>query len=136
MKQICKLYHLLVAVALASALAACSSEDLPDVKPNGQNCKHTVKMELIGEVVGFDHQNALNNKVQTRTSTTSFKTGDKIYLEFDTGSSIVTGIAKYSSTTSGWNVSYDGDLPTGTNLKCMARYFVNATSETSSLVTL
>ena len=91
-------------------------------------------MEFVGDVVGFDQQSN-GVKVQTRTTTSSWTNGDKIYITFYNGSNIVPGEATYNSS-SGWSVSYDGNLATGSNLKCEARYFVNATFSSSSLVSL
>ena len=91
-------------------------------------------MEFIGDVVGFDQQSN-GVKVQTRATSSSWTNGDKIYITFYNGSDMVPGEATYNSS-SGWSVSYDGTLGTGSNLKCEARYFVNATFSSSSLVSL
>lgn len=113
---------------------ACSNDDftvLEQEQPNEGTTVHTMKMQFIGNVVGYDQQ---SSQAQTRATTSSWTNGDKIYITFYNGSTIVPGEATYSS--SGWSVSYDGNLATGTNLKCEARYFVNATFTSSSLVSL
>ena len=122
-----------MAVVMVLALGSCSSDDLSEVE--NQNGKQTVKMEFVGKVIGFDQQGSTKAKIQTRATSSSWNDGDKIYITFYNGSTIVPGEATYSST-SGWSVSYDGNLATGSNLKCEARYFVNATFSSSSLVSL
>mgnify|MGYP004663354881 CR=1 FL=1 len=132
MKQL-RIIQMLMAVVMVLALGSCSSDDLSEVE--NQNGKQTIKMEFVGKVIGFDQQSSSKAKVQTRATSSSWKDGDKIYITFNNGSALVPGEATYSST-SGWSVSYDGNLATGSNLKCEARYFVNATFSSSSLVSL
>lgn len=118
-------------------LGACSNDDFLELEPNitqSETITHTIAMEFIGDVVGFDQQSNAA-KVQTRAASSSWNDGDKIYITFYNESNIVPGEATYNSS-SGWSVSYDGYLGTGTNLKCEARYFVNTTFQNSSLVTL
>lgn len=119
------------------ALGACSNDDLLELeqdKTQDESTTHTIAMEFIGDVVGFDQQSNAP-KVQTRATSSSWTNGDKIYITFYNGSNIVPGEATYNSS-SGWSVSYDGNLGTGSNLKCEARYFVNATFSSYSLVSL
>lgn len=132
MKQV-RIIQMLMAVVMVLALGSCSSDDFSEVE--NQNGKQTVKMEFVGKVIGFDQQGSSKAKIQTRATSSSWNNGDKIYITFNNGSTIVPGEATYSST-SGWSVSYDGNLATGSNLKCEARYFVNATFSNSSLVSL
>ncbi len=132
MKQV-RIIQMLMVVVMVLALGSCSSDDLSEVE--NQNGKQTVKMEFVGKVIGFDPQGSSKAKVQTRATSSSWNDGDKIYITFYNGSTIVPGEATYSSA-SGWSVSYDGNLATGSNLKCEARYFVNATFSSSSLVSL
>lgn len=132
MKQV-RIIQMLMAVVMVLALGSCSSDVLSEVE--NQNGKQTVKMEFVGKVIGFDQQGSSKAKVQTRATSSSWKDGDKIYITFYNGSTVVPGEASYSSA-SGWSVSYDGNLETGSNLKCEARYFVNATFSSSSLVSL
>ena len=132
MKQV-RIIQMLMAVVIVLALGSCSSDDLSEVE--NQNGKKTVKMEFVGKVVCFDQQGSSKAKVQTRATSSSWKDGDKIYITFYNGSTLVPGEATYNSA-SGWSVSYDGNLATGINLKCEARYFVNATFYSSSLVSL
>lgn len=116
---------------------ACSNDDIIE-SGQGQtsevSTKHTVKMNFVGNVVGFD-QHSTSSKPQTRGSSTSWADGDKIYITFYNGDDIIPGEATYS-TSAGWTVSYDGNLATGADLKCEARYFVNATFSSASLVSL
>ena len=132
MKQV-HIIQMLMAVVMILALGSCSSDDLSEVE--NQNGKQTVKMEFMGKVIGFDQQRSDKAKVQTRATSSSWNDGDKIYITFFNGSTIVPGEATYNCA-SGWSVSYDGNLATGSNLKCEARYFVNTTFSSSSLVSL
>lgn len=132
MKQV-HVIQMLMAVVTVLALGSCSSDVLSEVE--NQNGKQTVKMEFVGKVIGFDQQGSSKAKVQTRATSSSWNEGDKIYITFFNGSTIVPGEATYSRA-SGWSVSYDGNLAIGSNLKCEARYFVNATFSSSSLVSL
>ena len=136
MKQARMITHKLMAMAIALVMGSCSSDVLSDMGQESQG-KHTTKMEFVGKVIGFDQQVSTNAKMQSRaaSSSTSWNDGDKIYITFYNGTNIIPGEATYSST-SGWSVSYDGDLATGSNLKCEARYFINATFASSSLVSL
>lgn len=135
MKQAKMITHMLMAMAIALVMGSCSSDVLSDMGQENLG-EHTTKMEFVGNVIGFDQQGSTKAKVQSRAaSSTSWNDGDKIYIAFYNGSNIIPGEATYSST-SGWSVSYDGDLATGNNLKCEARYFVNATFTSSSLVSL
>ena len=136
MKQARMITHKLMAMAIALVMGSCSSDVLSDMGQESQG-KHTTKMEFVGKVIGFDQQVSTKDKMQSRaaSSSTSWKDGDKIYITFYNGTNIIPGEATYSSI-SGWSVSYDGDLATGSNLKCEARYFVNATFTSSSLVSL
>ena len=127
----------LLVASVCFALGSCSDGDFLDLEQNNtqnEQTTHTIPMEFVGDVVGFDQQTN-GVKVQTRTTTSSWTNGDKIYITFYNGSNIVPGEATYNSS-SGWSVSYDGNLATGSNLKCEARYFVNATFSSSSLVSL
>lgn len=132
MKQV-RIIQMFMAVVMELALGSCSSDDLSEVE--NQNGKQTVKMEFVGKVIGFDQQGSSKAKIQTRATSSSWNDGDKIYITFYNGSTLVPGEATYSSA-SGWSVSYDGNLATGSNLKCEARYFVNATFSSSSLISL
>ena len=132
MKQV-RIIKMLTAVVIVLALGSCSSEDLAEVE--NQNVKQTANMELLGKVIGFDQRGSSEDKDQTRATSASWNDGDKIYITFFNGSTVVPGEATYSRA-SGWSVSYDGNLATGSNLKCEARYFVNATFSSSSLVSL
>ena len=132
MKQVRIFVQILMAVALAYALGACSSDDLSDKGTTNTNGRHTAKMELVGGVVGFDQMSA---DARTRADGSSWSDGDKIYLTFYNGTATIPGVATYSSA-QGWSVTYDDFLPTGSDMKCEARHFVNATSSFSSFVSL
>jgi len=136
MKHVHYLTKGLFVASVCLALGACSNDDILELEqktPVNESSVRTMKMKFIGDVVGFDPQNQA--KVQTKATSSSWSNDDKIYIAFYNGSNIVPGEATYNSSL-GWSVSYDGNLGTGSSLKCEARYFVNATFSSSSLVSL
>ena len=138
MKQFKELCGLSIVAACMIGFSVCSNEDFEEIGNSIREeevGKHTIPLTFVGDVVGFDESNGAK-KVQTRaTTTSSWSNGDIIYITFYNGSTKVPGEATYNSS-SGWSVSYDGNLATGSSLKCEARYFVNATFFGSSLVSL
>lgn len=118
---------------LCFGLGACSNDNEPEMNQEKSET-HTIPMEFVGDIVGFDSQSGPSH-APSRATTSSWSSGDKIYLTFYNGTNKVSGEATYSSS-SGWSVSFDGNLATGSNLKCEARYFANATFQSSSLVSL
>lgn len=117
------------------SLASCNAVDITTDSPQGEpSLKHTCQMVFNGEVSGFDNT-ITKSSVSTKASSSSWADGDKVYIIFYNGTAKVPGEAIYS-TSNGWTVSYDGDLATGSSLKCEVRYFVNATFSSSSLVSL
>lgn len=137
MKHLKEFCGLIIFAACLLGFSACSNDDFEEIDsliPEGETGKQTIPLTFVGNVVGFDESNG-SKKVQTRATTSSWNNGDKIYITFYNGSNIVPGEATYNSAT-GWSVSYDGNLATGSSLKCEARYFVNATFSSSSLVSL
>ena len=127
----------LLVASVCLALGACSDDDYLDLEQNktpNESTTHTIAMKFIGDVVGFDQQSG-GGKILARATSSSWTNGDKIYITFYNDNTIVPGEATYNSS-SGWSVSYDGSLASGSNLKCEARYFVNATFSNSSLVSL
>jgi len=138
MRHVRNLSKMLMMAGCCFIIGACSDDDFIEqeqVQSTDESTIHTIPMEFVGNVVGFD-QPSNQARLQTRAATSSsWNNGDKIFITFYNGSTIVPGEATYNSS-SGWSVSYDGNLATGTNLKCEARYFVNATFSSSSLVSL
>lgn len=131
MKKIFKSIIGCATVALmASMMSACSEKiDVQTgVEATPESGIKTCAMNFEGGIVGFD-------KTPTKAVSSNWTDGDKIYIIFYNGTTMVPGEATYSGE-GGWNVSYDGDLATGTGLKCEVRYFVNATFSSASLVSL
>ena len=133
MKYFSKTLMGLFVAMLCFGLGACSNDNEPEMNQEKPET-HTIPMEFIGNVVGFDSQSGPSH-APSRATTSSWSSGDKIYLTFYNGTNKVSGEATYSSS-SGWKVSFDGNLATGSSLKCEARYFANATFQSSSLVSL
>jgi formylglycine-generating enzyme required for sulfatase activity len=115
-----------ILILAASVLSSSCSEKVEI--PSSKTCSMTFK----GEVVGFDQ---CNTKSTTEDGSAAWAEGDMIYIIFYDGDAIVPGNATYS-VADGWVVTYDGALPTGTDLKCEVRYFVNADSSTQYSVML
>ena len=67
-------------------------------------------------------------------ATNSWVEGDKIYLTFTTSNGLSYGDAIYENNS--WTVSYYGSLTEGSASKCVAVYFDNPESESSSVVQL
>ena len=112
-------------LAACVLLSSCSEKV---EMPSSKTCSMTFK----GEVVGFDQ---CDTKSTTEDGSAAWAEGDMIYIIFYDGDAIVPGNATYS-VADGWVVTYDGALPTGTDLKCEVRYFVNADSSTQYSVML
>ncbi len=119
---------------LVLSLASCAEkmEQPGQEEPVIESTVKTCQMVFQGGVVGFDNE---VKGAATKGTSSNWKDGDKIYIIFYNRTTKVPGEASYS-TSGGWNVSYDGDLANGTNLKCEVRHFVNATFQSSSLVSL
>lgn len=115
---------------------ACTNNDiieevLEEAPQTIEPVRHTVPMQLVGSVVGFDQQPATSKARKVAAATSSWKNGDKVFITFYSGSNIVPGEATYSST-DGWQVTYSGNLEKGTGLQCEARHFVGFTTSTAA----
>ena len=116
------LFNLSAAIAILAALVACNKMEIPSTEDSLQNGKRTCKLEFNGEVSGYD--GSIVRSPNTKGSS-SWKEGDVIYITFFDGETIIPGTAAYSEST-GWNITYDADLPQGSNLNCEVRFFVNS----------
>lgn len=122
-----KTKSVLVFVACAALLTttwtSCSSDDELDniaVEEVSKTTPTVCSMKFVGGVKGY--ADASGAAAVTRADSTSiWKEGDKVYLQFTNGSKTVPGEAVYSS--SGWTVSYYGDIVSGTKTKCEAYFF-------------
>lgn len=134
MKQIFKAAIWLSVGVFALVLASCQEKmEQPGEEPViEESTIKTCPMVFQGGVEGFGQT---ISSTPTKATSSNWKDGDKIYIIFYNGTTKIPGEGTYS-TSGGWNVSYDGNLATGTNLKCEVRYFANATFQSSSLVSL
>ena len=134
MKKVFKSIFWPIMAPLALSLASCAEkmEQPGQEEPVIESTVKTCPMVFQGGVLGFDNE---VKGAATKGTSSNWKDGDKIYIIFYNGTTKVPGEASYS-TSGGWNVSYDGDLASGTNLKCEVRHFVNATFQSSSVVSL
>lgn len=123
-----------LAVITALCLSSCNVVDIGPVIPEKEVTTHTCRLIFNAEVSSFDGV-VTKASDRTKNTTSSWEDGDIVYITFYDGKSIVPGQATYT-TAGGWSVSYDGDLSSGSSLKCEVRYFANATFLSSSLVSL
>lgn len=113
----------LLAAALSLGLGACSNDDLSTNKQMPTDGKMHLKMHLLGGLTGYDQ--GQGHQTRAASSTSTWNEGDKIYIKFTQGSNTIPGVATYTS--GAWNIEVDGQLTAGTNLKCTAHHFINAT---------
>ena len=114
----------LLAAALSLGLGACSNDDLSTGKQMPTDGKMHLKMHLLGSLTGYD-QNGQGRQTRAASSTSTWNNGDRIYIRFIQGNNSIPGVATYAS--GAWDIEVDGQLTAGTNLKCVAHHFVNAT---------
>ena len=119
----------LFACMCSIATISCTEEILSetDLLPQQTTCP----MTFVGSIEGYDG----NTHTTRGTSESSWQDGDMIFLRFHNGSSYTPGEATYSET-SGWVVTYRGNLPNGENLKCEARFFENPKQISAAVVAL
>ena len=96
---------------------------------------HTAKMRLLGDRAAFTGDDASNSR-EARATSSSWKEGDKLYLQFTVGSERVDGIATYKASTNEWDVEYYGSVTAGEEATCEAYFFEEAASATAIKVTL
>lgn len=131
---------ILLVTSLCLVLGACSSEEFSDIEQEQPSTEpettsvgtatYTVQMKFVGDVETFDKKSKLS-----KSASSTWANGDKIYITFYNGSTTIKGDATYNSTT-GWKVTYDGTLATGTKLKSEVRYFENPVTVEPQLLTL
>lgn len=96
---------------------------------------HTAKMRLLGDRAAFTGDDASNSR-EARATSSSWKEGDKLYLQFTVGSERVDGTATYKASTDEWDVQYYGSVTAGEEATCQAYFFEGAASSTLTKVTL
>lgn len=126
-------------ISLSLLLGACSTDDILDIEQeqttepaleSPDTSRHTIQLKLIGDVTRFDQKKKL-----TKAASSTWVNDDKIYITFYNDGTAVKGEATYNSTT-GWKVTYDGTLATGTLLKSEVRFFQNPVTTEPQLLTL
>lgn len=111
----------------AMMLVGCDSEDVLSEIATGTNPNemHTCKLNLN---ITKDEYDA----TPSRSSSTTWNEGDKIYLTFTVGSTTTTGSAVYNDST--WTINYYGSLTKNAETKCTAVYFENPGYTTDNFV--
>lgn len=141
MKRVHILAKAFLLTGVSFLIGACTNdfieEGLVQEEPQvEQPTRHTVPMVFEGNVVGFDQPSGQSKVRGVKGATSSWKNGDKVFITFYNGSTVIPGVATYSST-DGWSVTYDGNLEKGNGMRCEARHFVNfEASNTSPIVYL
>mgnify|MGYP003308225226 FL=1 len=124
-------FNILPYFALIALLVACTEPEL-EVSGTDESGRKVCPMTFNCDVNGFDNVQ-LKAPARANTSSETWEEGDQVYISFYDGNTIIPGEATYSET-NGWQVSYDGFLPTGTGLKCAVHYFENAIASNISVV--
>lgn len=108
---------------------SCTEEILSESELQPQ--KTTCPMTFVGSIEGYDGgTNNARNATETK-----WQDGDMVFLRFKNEKTYITGEATFSET-SGWFITYSGNLPAGENLKCEARFFENPKQISSAVVAL
>ena len=131
-KAIKSLLGISILTCVLCMVSACSEKIDQSTIGDQQNVTKTCSMTFNGGVVGYDQ---VDTRTTTASQTSTWTEGDKIYITFYNGTTVVPGEATYLET-GGWTVNYDGDLPTGSGLTCEVRYFENASFTSQYLVSL
>ena len=134
MKTINKIIVSLLLLAGICGLNSCQSdhEVESDILPQQQEQKrteHTAQLNMNITMTGFEGQT-------TRAVVGEWTDSSCVYLQFYNGSQRVNGIAKYSSATGQWTVTYYDEIAAGSQAKCEVYYFQNPINNTESTVTL
>ena len=125
MKQI--IFFLTCAAALL--LTGCSSDD-QELQVNDGRVPFTANCMMEVSMDGYD------GEVVTRTTTSFWADGSRVYIQYQTAAGRVDGIATYRESRRGWTVECYGSLPSGQTSKCEVYYFENATGVSASTVSL
>lgn len=120
------------AIAILTSFMACNKMENSAAEDSLQDGKRTCKLVFNGSVSGYDGSTL--RSVGTKGSS-SWKDGDVIYITFFNGDTVIPGTASYSSS-DGWNITYDADLPEGSNQSCEVRFFVNSNFAYDSFVSM
>lgn len=127
MKTTSKFYVMAFLATIALLPTACQSDDCFDetIEENTVRVPSQVRMVLNADMPSFEGS-------ATRATSNDWSNGAKIYLQFNTGSSYVDGVATYNSSNKEWSVEYYGTI--ASNSSCQAYYFENAgTTDLSSI---
>ena len=106
-----------VGTALMAGVSCSNDTEVLMGRPGAtEETEHTAGMHLTG---------GLQSYTPKRETSTEWNEGDVIYLRFYQADekTVVCGKAVYNASSSLWNISYYGNLSTGSTLKCEAFYF-------------
>lgn len=112
-----KIFHTLIP-AVMMLLTGCSTE-IEEQVPSGneEGMVHTVTMRLDGEIQHFDDD--------TRSVSSDWDNNAKLYIQYQTSSGKVSGVATYNKSSDEWTVSYYGSITSNVKTACEVYYFEN-----------
>lgn len=119
-------YHFFLTTCVL-LLVACSSDEELALVDDSQTC-YSATLRLDGNIQHFD--------AQTRTTTSEWEDGTKLYIQFQTANKKVNGVATYNEDAEEWEVNYYGNLTRGDTTSCEVYYFENSVEQTETSVSL
>ncbi len=117
-------------IAILVVVAACTREnDFASFQNGNGGATKTCRLIFDGSIASYDGTTRAGNEYE-------WKDGDKLYLNFTSGSNVVTGSAVYEAGKAVWTLNYSGTLQTVTQQKCAVYFFENKLSGDSTVVEL
>lgn len=118
-----------LACAATLLLAACSSDSM---EPNSGDRRTSFTANCVMDISIDNYY----DETGTRATTSTWADGSRVYIQYQTATGRVDGIATYSENRRGWTVECYGTLPAGQTSKCEVYYFEDTTGKTAHAVTL
>lgn len=118
-----------IALTAFAVIAFCSCTKMVIEEEDDDFRKvYTAELVFDGDLTTFD--------ASTRTSSTSWEDGSKVYLQFKNGSNYVNGIAEYDASISKWTVEFYGEIVSKNEQICEALFFENVVEYGENVITL
>ncbi|MBR0038345.1 MAG: SUMF1/EgtB/PvdO family nonheme iron enzyme [Bacteroidales bacterium] len=116
---------------LAFLIASCSNDAEDLVQPKEDRVVTYAEIELNTDKEDFDSEGTTRSVLAE-----TWEDGSKVYFQFSSGNDRISGMAKYSSAASKWDLEIYGSLTEVDNAVCECYYFENAAESSYSAVTL
>lgn len=109
-------------------LASCSNDEgeVRLLEPT----THTAILRLDGDIQHFD------DALSTRAASSEWDDGAKLYIQYQTASGAVHGVATYDENSNEWSVDYYGAITRNATTACEVYYFENVKSNNGEAVEL